>query len=188
MLNSQFATGLLLGVDSFLVCFAVGTLPGRLLRRTMLGLSFGVCDGLASWIGCVAGMGLLRSTPGRGEWIGPLAVAGYGVYVLWVARRCQGLSPRLDTTRWLVLALPLGLSLDNLVAGVGAGAPVVSPVLTALFFGAASGAMALAGLGAGAAVATRSRLRPGWLGGACLILVAGGLVLKEALLELTAAS
>ena len=167
MLNSQFATGLLLGLDSFLVCFAVGTLPGPLLRRMMLGLSFGVCDGLATWIGCVAGMGLLKSTPARWEWIGPLAVAGYGIYILCVARRCQALPARLDTTRWLVLALPLGLSLDNLVAGVGAGVPAAPPVLSALFFGAASGTMALLGLGAGAAVANRSRLRSGWLGGAC---------------------
>ena len=179
MFTSHLVTALLLGLDGFLVCLAVGALPGRPARRVSLPLSLGLCDGLATWVGAVAGMERVRSALAWGEWLGPAVVAGYGLYVLCLAWRCRGLATGHGGRLWAFL-LPLGLSLDNLVAGAGAAG--AQPALAALLFGATSGALALLGMTAGAALGSRRRFRAAWLSGALLLLVAAGLVVKDVFL------
>ena len=92
MFTSHLVSALLLGLDGFLVCLAVGALPARRARRVALPLSLGVCDGLATWVGSAAGMEGVRSALAWGEWLGPAVVAGYGLYVLYLAWRCRGLA------------------------------------------------------------------------------------------------
>jgi putative Mn2+ efflux pump MntP len=186
MLTSQLVTGLLLGFDSFLVCLAVGALPQRAVRRSQLALAFGLCDGFAAWAGSVVGMQWLRSTSASSEWLGPAAVAAYGVYILYLALRSGDLAANPGAARWLAFGLPVCLSLDNLVAGVATPASAVPAILPALAFGVMSGGLALVGSRVGSAVRARSRFRVRWLGGALLVLFAAGLVLKDALLDLNA--
>jgi putative Mn2+ efflux pump MntP len=181
MLPSLLTTGLLLGVDSFLVCFAVAALLERSAERRRLALAFGICDGLASLIGSVVGVDRLRSALDWSEWLGPAAVAGYGLYVLYVAWRCRRLAKDTDTTGRLVFVLPICLSLDNLVIGAGSGASAASPFLVASTFGVMSGGLALLGIWVGSDLKSRSRERAMWLGGVLLILVAGFLCIKEVL-------
>jgi putative Mn2+ efflux pump MntP len=186
MSNNLIFIGLLLGLDSLTVGTGLGAaIPDR-SRRCRLALSFALCDGLASLIGSIIGLDRLRSSLEWGEWLGPAAVACYGLYVLWLTWRCRDLATNPGAGRWLVFGLPICLSLDNLVAGMGTNASGVWAVLVALVFGVLSGGLALLGMGIGSALGARSGSRAGWLSGALLILVAGGLILKEALVDLTA--
>ena len=180
MSNNLILIGLLLGLDSLAVGTGLGAAVPERNRRLWLALSFGLCDGLATLIGLIIDMDRVRSSLEWCEWLGPAAVAGYGLYVLYLAWHCQNLAANPGAARWLAFGLPLCLSLDNLVtAGAGTAASGVPAVLLALTFGLISGGMASLGMWAGAALGTRVRLGAGWIGGAVLILVAVGLVLKE---------
>src|SRR5712691_5724746 len=130
MSNMLFAIGLLLGLDSLAVCAGLGTLRPNTVRRRWLALSFGVCDGLASLLGSALGVERLRAALAWCEWFGPALVGGYGLYVLYHAWRCQSLE-RFPSGGWLAFGLPIGLSLDNLVAGVGPTGFGLSAVLAA---------------------------------------------------------
>jgi putative Mn2+ efflux pump MntP len=181
MSSSIIIVAALLGVDSFIVCVAVGALPRGVAPTRWLALSFALCDGLASLIGSMFGIEVLRTALPWSEWLGPAAVAAYGVYVLYLAWRCHGLTTRAGATRWLVFSLPICLSLDNLVAGMGTEASGVPAVLTALTFGGVSGGLALLGMVVGSTLGARRVFRAWWLGGTLLILIAGGWFFKEAL-------
>jgi putative Mn2+ efflux pump MntP len=178
---SLVVAGLLLGLDSFLVSVPLGATPLGASHRRWLALAFAVCDGLASFLGWFGGMAEWRTSLLFGDWLGPVAVGSYGIYVLalaWHSRRLANAS----RGSWLAIGLPLCLSLDNLAAGVGAdGTAAGSAALAALATGAASGCLALVGMGLGAALTKRIRLRAQWLGGAALVAVALILLCKEAL-------
>ena len=68
----------------------------------------------------------------------------YGVYVIYVARR--GYAETSEQSRWMVLGVPLALSLDNLVAGTSLGMIGYPLVLSVVVIGAMSALMSLAGL------------------------------------------
>jgi putative Mn2+ efflux pump MntP len=163
--------GLLLGLDSLIVCFAIGLSPGNRWRR-WLPLTFALCDGLGWWLGSALGSLVWPVA----EWVGPAVVAGYGLYVLAWARTTQ---------RWvasgsrLVFIVPIGLSLDNLVASAAMPGPVGFPAIVAI--GVMSGVLALIGLTVGTALATRVGSRSGWLSGAALLVVAAFLTIKDAM-------
>jgi putative Mn2+ efflux pump MntP len=178
MLISQLVTGLVLGFDSFLVCLALGTLPQASARRKQLALSFGLCDGAATLIGSVVATDRLRSTLDGSNWLGPAAVACYGAYVLFLAWRAQNVSTKLASTRWIAFGLPLCLSVDNLVTGLG-GQAAEAPFLTAVVYGVISGGLALLGLVAGSSLVSRTRFSAGWMGAVLLLIVAASLALKE---------
>jgi putative Mn2+ efflux pump MntP len=171
--------GLVLGIDSLVVGFGLGAaVPQR--RRAWLVLAFALCDGLASWLGWALGAQAWRSSLEWCEWLGPAAVAGYGVYVLglaWGGRRLA----EAGRGSGLVFALPLALSLDNLAAGVGAAPSAAWAAAAAIALGAISGCLALLGLRLGAALTARLPLRAEWLGGTVLVGTAVALLCKDLL-------
>jgi putative Mn2+ efflux pump MntP len=180
MATLLLTAGLLLGLDSFAVSLAVGTLPLSPRRRRGLALSFALCDGLASWLGSTQGSGLHSLLDDTGR-LGLAAVAAYGLYVLALARAARQAPPAgAGGGYWMVLGLPVCLSLDNLVAA-GPDLPGVPAALTAAVLGALSGCLALLGLSAGAALARRLPARAGWLGGGLLLLVAATLACVQVL-------
>jgi putative Mn2+ efflux pump MntP len=177
MTSSVGLLGLLLGLDSLVVGLGLGAAVSR-RDRLRLAVAFAVCDGVASLLGWAAGAAAWRASLAWCEWLGPTAVAGYGAYVLFLG--CRGRRLAEGGGGGLALTVPLCLSLDNLVSGVGDSG---APMLTALAFTAFSGVMALAGLCAGAAVAERMRPRSGWLaGGLALLAVATGLAVNRILI------
>lgn len=110
------------------------------------------------------------------EYLGPLLLGGYGLYVIYLARRCEE-TEREVGYRWMLFGLPLALSLDNLVAGVGLGM-IGFPILpSALIIGTISGLMSLVGLKLGDAIMRYVPIRPDLLGGVALVFVAVTLVL-----------
>jgi putative Mn2+ efflux pump MntP len=169
--------GVLLALDSLVVGAALGPVVSSRFGRWRLALAFGLCDGLASLLGWAADW---RATPGVGEWLGPAAVGGYGLYVLGLAWRSRRLSEA-GAGGWLVLTLPLCLSLDNLALGVGPDASAGAAALAALAFGAVSGVLALVGLRLGGAITACAPARAEWVGGAALLAVGLALLCKEVL-------
>jgi len=181
MPSNSILLGILLGLDSLAVGTGLGAaIPDR-NRRRWLALSFALCDGLASWIGSGTRLGRFRSSLEWCDWVGPTAVASYGLYVLYQALRCKGLAAKPGAGRWLVFGLPVCLSLDNLFTGVGSELTGASAALIASGFGAISGTMAILGMHAGSVLNARGGIPAGWVGGTLLVLVAGGLFLKESL-------
>jgi putative Mn2+ efflux pump MntP len=177
---SLLITGLLLGLDSFVVCLALGTSPENRARRLALAICFGLCDGLASWLGAT-GIGVRLTSFAVLDWLGPVAVGSYGLFVLALACGARHFPrfPRLGS--WLVFALPVCLSLDNLAVGVGLETSGGTSIVTALGLGLASGCLSLLGFSLGTKIANRVRFRTDWLAGIGLILVAFVLLCKEVL-------
>jgi len=148
----------------------------------LLAGSFAVCDGVATWVGFQLGGGNTgNSSIG---WLGPAAVATYGVYVAILTRHSANLAQVPRSTSWLLFGLPLCLGLDNLVVGMQLKATGESPLPTALVCGAMSGGLALTGLWIGALMRSRGWFPVARHGDIALILVAGVLVLKESLIDL----
>lgn len=115
-----------LSLDSFLVCLGIGWHVRSWHDRLRLAMVFGGCDAVAAMLGS---LWHYRS-------LGLTAFAGYLLCAFLLG---QTIRPR----RMLIYALPLLLSLDNLLAGV--------PANLAAALGAGSALMALIGLGLAAA-------------------------------------
>jgi hypothetical protein len=159
---------LLLGLDSLIVCLAVGLLvDGR--SRYALAALFGVADGVAFLIGAGLGWQLFSEGASRVLTTGMLA------YLLVVAAGTQRAA-----VRWPVWVLPLVLVFDNLTFGLlgdhAAGSVVAQAGAQAL----SSALLAFVGLLAAGALrpALEDRaVTPYRVAGGALLLAAAGLVL-----------
>jgi putative Mn2+ efflux pump MntP len=163
--------GLALGFDSFRVSLGLGGLRVSAARRRLIPLSFGLCDGVAPLVGLLLGRSLTAAVGRWTEYLAPFAIGGYGLYVIYVACR-RGESEREAEGAWVVLGLPLTLSLDNFAAGGGLGLLQFPALLSAAIIGAMSGLMSLAGLRLGGALARRLPFDTDLAGGVALLLLA----------------
>ena len=100
---------LLLGIDSFIACMAIGAIVDKRWRLP-LAAAFGVADGAAFLIG--AGLGWTISA-GVTEVLEVGTLAALGVWLVVVAVRTR---PMADL--WPLWVLPLALTMDNLAYGV----------------------------------------------------------------------
>ena len=174
MPGSFLFIGLVLGLDSFLVSVPLGAMDLSRSRRRRLALSFAVCDGLATGVGGFLPLAGIRTFHAEPSWIVPALVAGYGLYVLLLGWRTSAAVSR-GRSGMLAFALPLLLSLDNIVSSSGAGGGVRESVGNAVAVGAVSGGMSLLGLMCGAATIGRMFAAPFRLAG-CLFLLASAAV------------
>ena len=160
---------LLLGLDSLIVCAAVGPLVDKRWRLAYAGL-FGVADGLAFLLG--AGLGVRFFSEGVSTVLQTAIVVGLGLYLLLVVAGTQRVA-----SRWSVWVFPHLLVFDNLTYGLTreggllqhAGQQAVSSAL-----------MALTGLLLAVAVRPaleQRRLAPNRIAGAGLLIAAGALAL-----------
>jgi hypothetical protein len=100
---------LLLGIDSFIACMAVGAIVDKRWRLP-LAAAFGLADATAFLIG--AGLGWTISA-GVTEVLEVGTVAALAYYLVVVAA-----GSRLVTASWAVWVLPFALTMDNLAYGV----------------------------------------------------------------------
>jgi hypothetical protein len=159
---------LLLGLDSLIVCAAVGPLVDKKWRLVYASL-FGVADGLAFLLG--AGLGWRFFSDGVSTVLQTAIVAGLGLYLLLVMAGTQRMA-----SRWSVWVFPHLLIFDNLTFGLSreggllqqAGQQALSSAL-----------MALIGLLLALAVrpALARRAAPNRVAGVALLFAAGALVL-----------
>ena len=163
--------GFALSLDSFRVSLGLGTLKLSRLRQLQIVIAFGVCDALAPLIGLLIGQSLLKIVGPWVEHLGPLLLCAYGVYVIYIAKRCTGTETG-ETDRWMVLGLPLSLSLDNLIAGTSLGLLGVPPVLAAAIFAATTAVMSFVGLCLGRIIGRLIHIRADLLSGVALVIMA----------------
>jgi hypothetical protein len=162
---------LLLGLDSLIVCLAVGLIvDGR--SRVKLAALFGVADGLAFLVG--AGLGWQLFTDGASAVLTSGLLVALALYLLVVVA-----GTRRVAARWTVWLLPAVLVFDNLTYGLigdhAAGSLFAQAGAQAL----SSALLALVGLLAAAAVrpVIERRAAPDRVAGGALLLAAAGLVL-----------
>jgi len=163
--------GLVLSLDSLRVSLALGTQDLSSARRKQIALAFGICDGVAPLLGLVAGQSAREVIRTWTDYLGPILLGAYGLYMVgaaWLGKATEG---NCDS-RWVMFGIPLALSIDNLAAGVALGLMRFPVVLSALVIGAISGLMSYAGLviGAKARLVMTSKIE--LLGGIALILCA----------------
>jgi putative Mn2+ efflux pump MntP len=168
--------GFVLSLDSFRVSLGLGASKLPPMRQVQVVVAFGLCDAIAPLVGLLLGQAIAHIRAWV-EYLGPLMLCGYGAYVLNVARR-----GKVEETggggRWLVLGLPLTLSLDNLVAGTSLGIVGFPLPLTVAVIGAMSGLMSLAGLQLGRTVAGLLKLESELFGGVLLVVIGLTLALE----------
>ena len=170
--------GFALSLDSFRVSLGLGTLKLSRLRQLQIVIAFGVCDAVAPLIGLLIGKSLLEIIGPWVEHLGPLLLCAYGVYVIYIAKRCAGTETG-ETDRWMVLGLPLSLSLDNLIAGTTLGMIGFPIVLSVIIIGAMSSLFSLAGLRLGRTAVNLLRFRADLIGGVVLIFIALTFVVQD---------
>ena len=173
-----FLLGFALSLDSFRVSLGLGALRLSRLRQLQIVIAFGVCDALAPLLGFLLGKSLLAYVGPWVEHLGPLLLCAYGVYVIYIGRRYADREAD-NTDRWMILGLPLSLSLDNLVAGTTLGMVGFPLLLSVLVIGGMSSLLALLGLRLGAMAVNLLRLRSDLIGGVVLIVVALSFILQE---------
>ena len=170
--------GFALSLDSFRVSLGLGTLKLSRLRQLQIVIAFGVCDAIAPLIGLLIGKSLLEYIGPWVEHLGPLLLCAYGVYVIYIARRCAGKEEG-DTDRWMVLGLPLSLSLDNLVAGTSLGMIGFPILLSVAIIGAMSALFSFAGLWFGRTAVKLLPAKMELIGGVVLICIAISFVIQD---------
>ena len=170
--------GFALSLDSFRVSVGLGTLKLSRLRQLQIVIAFGVCDALAPLIGLLIGQSLLKMVGPWVEHLGPLLLCAYGVYVIYIAKRCAGTETG-ETDRWMVLGLPLSLSLDNLIAGTTLGMIGFPILLSVMIIGVMSSLFSLAGLRLGHTTVNLLRIKADLIGGVVLIFIAITFVIED---------
>lgn len=172
------STSICLGIDSFVVCLALGTVRSLAHARRPLAATFGVCDAMATWLGAVIGLATAARFAWLADWAGTLLIFAYGLFVLLLALRES--DPGAARHPRIAFLLAPVLSLDNLVYGLHLK-PSGAVFLDGAFFGVASGVLALAGLRLGNLLAARQRRYSARFSGAMLIAASLALALSQLL-------
>ena len=161
-----------MSLDSFRVSLGLGALKLRPFKQAQIVVAFGLCDGLAPLVGVLIGHSIVRYIGGWVEYLGPVLLGVYGAYVIYVAQRYEAREDARGTGGWIVLGLPLSLSLDNLIAGASLGLIGFPLPLSVVIIGAISASMSLAGLLLGRTAVNFLKLRSELMGGIALICIA----------------
>jgi putative Mn2+ efflux pump MntP len=170
--------GLTLSFDSFRVSLGLGAMKLRPMRQAQIVLAFGLCDALAPLVGLLIGQSLIEYSGAWVRYLGPLVLCAYGIYVIYVARRYADKEAQEDG-RWMVLGLPLSMSLDNLIAGTSLGMIGFPLLLSVVVIGAMSALMSLAGLWLGSMAVNFLKIKTELIGGVALVLIALTLALDN---------
>jgi putative Mn2+ efflux pump MntP len=170
MIGDLLILGFTLSLDNFRTAVALGALQLKWKQARQVALAFGLWDAVAPLVGILIGGYLGEKIGSTAGYVGAIALAGYGLYLLVNAWRAA--EPEAFTPRRALFGLPLPLSLDNVVAGTSLGLVGFSPWLAPPVFGAITAVMSLIGLQLGGAVAHLIRIRSGVLTGGALLVMA----------------
>jgi putative Mn2+ efflux pump MntP len=163
-----------LGLDNARTALGLGVLQPSPARQLRIAVVFGLWDTGAPLVGLLIGRWVGALLGSRVDELGPLVLASFGLVLI-----AQGIGGfRLDPLddRWILLGLPLSLSLDNMVAGFGLGFLGFSPLLLAITFGLVTASLSFAALQLGGSIARFIPSRPELLAGTVLVTVAVSLL------------
>jgi putative Mn2+ efflux pump MntP len=177
-LGTLLLLGLALSLDSFRVSLVLGALKLRPLRQLQIVVAFGLCDGLAPLFGLLIGRSLVSYVGRWTEYLGPIALCAYGIYVIYVAKHFAGVEAE-EPDGWIVLGVPLSLSLDNLIAGASLGVIGFPLWLSVAVIGLMSALLSLAGLQLAGMAVRFLRINTAVLGGVALVIIGLALALEK---------
>jgi len=138
--------GVLAGLDNLQVATAISMAPLTRARRALFAVAFSACE-----IGTpLLGLLFIRSLHARfGGWIdrlAPLIVVACGAVIVFLALKDRDELEKLVNHHWTVAALPLSLSVDNLLIGVSLGTFGYPLPLAAAIVGGVSACMCIFGI------------------------------------------
>ena len=170
MIGSLLILGFTLSLDNFRTAVALGTLRFSWASAVQIAVVFGVCDAVAPLVGILIGLYWSDAIGSTAEYVGAIALGGYGLYLVVRAWRTAA-AEEMDRP-WAVFGLVVPLSADNVLAGTSLGLLGFSPWLAAPIFGVITAVMALMGLLLGRAAAGVIPIRPDLLAGVSLVVMA----------------
>jgi len=139
--------GFFLSLDNFRTAVLLGPLKLSWRRRVAVAANFGVWDGLAPLSGLLAGHYAGVAIGPIADYIGPVALGAFGLYLLLQAWREPTAESEEELEHsWTLFGLPLPLSVDNVLAGASLGLLGFSPWISASVFGAMTAVMSFVGL------------------------------------------
>ncbi len=162
--------GFVLSQDNFRVSIALGAVKHNWRRTLRIAVVFGLWDGVSPLVGVLIGHYLGQAIGPVADTLGPSVLAVYGLYL--VVRSLKTHEPEKLDDRWVLLGIPLSLSLDNMVAGTGLGLLGFPPVFSAAVLGAITVLMSFVGLQLGRVAARFIPIRSDLLTGIGLLIVA----------------
>jgi putative Mn2+ efflux pump MntP len=145
MIPTLLIFGVLAGLDNLQVCSSIGLLPLSRARMRWLAAGFMVCEVVAPLVGILLGHAALALVTPYTRMAGPLMTMLCGAAVLAAALWGGQETDSLKANSFL-FALPLSLSLDNLVAGAGVSSMPCGLLTASLSIGLVSGGMSCVGL------------------------------------------
>jgi manganese efflux pump family protein len=136
--------GVLAGLDNLQVAAAISMAPLARSRRVLYALSFCVCEISTPLIGLLF-MRVVR------PWFNfaPFILLACGAAIVVLAFTDRDDLEKLVNHRWTIAAVPLSLSIDNLLIGVSIGAIAYPLPLAAVTIGLVSAGMCLFGIAGG---------------------------------------
>lgn len=162
---------LFVGLDNLQVSAAIGMLEIRAERKWLLTIAFGSFEAIMPLLGLLLGGLIHNALGGMASTIGPLVLMGCGLLIIYMALGEQD-TAEVVNSRWLLFGLPLTLSLDNLLAGIGLGALGYPVLFTALVIGLVSASMCFLGLFIGGQVSRWIPVKMELISGSYLVLIA----------------
>jgi putative Mn2+ efflux pump MntP len=162
--------GITLGLDSFRAGVGLAALRPSWQREAVLGLAFGICDGLGTFTGLALGGALTGGPiPIAASYLGPAMLIGYGLWLISTSRERANENPL--EPRWMIVGVPLAFSVDNVVSGVAFGLVQFPAPVAATIIGFVSGLMALGGLRFGGTAIRLLRVPAGPWTGTMMLLI-----------------
>jgi putative Mn2+ efflux pump MntP len=160
--------GIALGLDNLRVVMVLAAAGTTRTVAFRLILAFAALEALMPLLGLALGSALGDAIGLWADIAGIAALAGAGAYILLAALH-RGAPEGLPDRTWVVLGLPLSLSADNLVAGVGLGLLGFPAIGAALMFGIITAVMCMLGIWVGEVVSNLYPRAAQLIGGAALM-------------------
>jgi putative Mn2+ efflux pump MntP len=169
-------------LDTFAVAAALGMTRLTGAQRIRFSLLFAAFEGGMPVIGLLVGAGLGRVIGVWSEYVAIAALAGLGIYMLWVRAEDEERVQRLAASRGpAVIALGLSVSLDELAIGFSLGLLNVPVVLAIVLIAAQAIVVSQVGFALGGRIGEATREGAERLAGAVLIVIAGALLVGRIL-------
>jgi putative Mn2+ efflux pump MntP len=165
------ALAVALSLDNVRAALGLGLLKPNAGHQLRIAAVFGLWDMAAPLAGLLLGRWLIAPLGPWADALGPLVLGAYGIYLFGHSLMSAHGPERLDD-RWVLLGLPLSLSLDNLVAGVGLGLLGFPVVVSDVTFGATTAVLSWLALRVGGVAARYIPGRSDRVAGLVLLVVA----------------
>lgn len=140
--------GIVLGLDNARVAFALGATGIGTSAAVRFSAAFAGFEMMMPLVGATAGRSIGATVEPWAEGLGAVTLAVVGLYVILLGLRNGANGGTVDRS-WMVLGLPLSLSIDNLFAGIGIGLLGFPVIFSAAALGAVSGILCFAGFRVG---------------------------------------